>query len=63
MQSHERYDRDNDVRSDIESALREHGYMVEGWSLVDKVVDDERVLTIKATRNLKVEQQRLGLAE
>lgn len=63
MKDHEKYDRDNDVRRDIEAALREYGYIVEGWSLVDKPADDERTLTIKALRNLRVEQQSLGLAQ
>lgn len=63
MQEHEKYDRDNDVRRDIESALKEYGYTVEGWSLVDKPLDEERTLTIKAVRNLRVEQQSLGLVQ
>ena len=63
MQQHETYDRDNDVRRDIESALAAFGYVVEAWNLADKPADDERTLTIKAVRNLRVEQQSLGLVQ
>lgn len=63
MQEHERYARDEDVREAVTSILREAGYSVEGWSLADKPADDTRVLTIKAERNLRVEQQTLGLAQ
>jgi hypothetical protein len=61
MEDHERYTRDEDVRVAVTDILREAGYSVEGWSLADKPADDTRVLTIKAERNLRVEQQKLGL--
>lgn len=63
MQEYERYARDEDVRQAVTSILKDAGYEVEGWTLNDKPVDEERVLTIKASRNLRVEQQSLRLAD
>lgn len=63
MREHQKYDRDNDVRRDVTELLREHGYTVEAWSLADKPADDERVLTIKAMRDLRVEQTSLRLEQ
>lgn len=63
MQEHERYARDEDVRQAVTSVLKEAGYTVEGWSLADKPADDTRILTIKAERNLRIEQQTLRLAD
>jgi hypothetical protein len=61
VEKHERYDRDNEVRAAVTATLKEFGYGIEAWTLADKPVDEERVLTVKASRNLRIEEPELPL--
>jgi hypothetical protein len=53
------YTRDHRFREE----LAEHGYTLAGFQLADKekADDQERTVTVKATRSLRVEQGRLDL--
>lgn len=57
------YSKDKQLRDGLAELLEEHGYAIEGFGLADKPVegDEQRTLTLKASRSLKFEQQRMEL--
>jgi hypothetical protein len=57
------YTRDHRFREELAELLDEHGYTLAGFQLADKekADDQERTVTVKATRSLRVEQGRLDL--
>jgi hypothetical protein len=55
------YKKDQTLRDALGELLQDHGYTVEAFGLADKPIegDEERTLTLKATRSLTFEQQRM----
>jgi hypothetical protein len=55
------YSSDKTLREGLTELLQEHGYAVEAFSLADKPTDgdEERTLTLKATRSLTFKQEHL----
>jgi hypothetical protein len=60
-----KYTNDFALREALAELLQEHHYAIEGFGLADKPVegDEMRTLTLKASRSLTFEQQRLGIGE
>jgi hypothetical protein len=61
MKQHQLYTPESDCRQALEAVLDEYGYALAAFALADKPEDDERTVTLKATRNLGVKQERLPL--
>lgn len=59
------YRKDHVLREAITELLTEHHYSVEAFSLSDKPIesDETRTLTLKASRSLTFEQQRMTLSK